>query len=766
MMSGCRFHLLLRVAAMLLLLAGTAQAAQPDPPERVGRLNAIEGTVSFAPAGDNEWTDAQPNRPLTRGDRLWTDRATRADLQIGSAAIRLSGQTRLDIQMLDDQSTQLSVTQGSVYVRVRNLPETENFEIDTPNLAYRAVYPGDYRIDVDANQGTTRVTIHSGNGAVFGESGQSVSLGGGQQITFRGRALAQVASQESPPQDAFDRWAAERNRGEDQSIAARYVPREVVGYQQLDPYGQWRRNETYGAIWFPQSMPANWAPYRQGHWEWVGPWGWTWIDDAPWGFAPFHYGRWALVDDQWAWVPGRLTVRPVYAPALVAFVGGSTSDATWFPLAPGEAWRPAYPASALYVANINRDMPVLAPTRYAHERSSQALTAIALADFNRGRPSSSGWLRIATNMLTSPPIVPPPAMPSPVIAAAHEVKAARSAPAAAAPVRQGVAQPTPAVAAAPAPAKQPVADASRAAAPAAQIAGPIVANPAGPTQAPAATAAGTPKSAAAIAAAPRKEPAVAAARNAAPQLATTVKPAPTGTTPKQAPLVAAAPVRASRAREEALLRAKAANERRAAELHAREQQARRAERVAREQAAARVALAQRRQFARQQAETARRSAQARREERSLAHARRTDQLQRQAQARRDDQLRREARAKANEQARREAKARADEELRRDMHAAHMAQAKRVADREAQGLREQRAQREQQLQRVTQEREQAQRAASERDQQALTEQWRRDRQAWEQRQRQRSRPDLRQDGTARPPEVWQRGIPILNYGPTS
>ncbi|HKB54883.1 MAG TPA: FecR family protein, partial [Ramlibacter sp.] len=329
MMSGRRLRLLLRLAPTLALLAGIACAEPVDPPARVARINDIEGSVTWAPAGDNEWRDAPVNRPLTRGDRLWSDRGTRAEFQVGSSAVRLDGRTRLDIIALDDQSARFSLTGGSVYVRVRDLPEGENFEIDTPNLALRAGGPGDYRIDVDADQGTTRVTIHAGSGTVYGENGQPLPLGGGQQITFRGRALAQVNAQESPPDDAFDRWAMERNRHADQSVAARYVPREVVGYEQLDPYGQWRRNETYGAIWVPEGLPTGWAPYRQGRWDWIEPWGWTWIDDAPWGFAPFHYGRWALVDGQWAWVPGRLSVHPVYAPALVAFVGGSTSEIAW-----------------------------------------------------------------------------------------------------------------------------------------------------------------------------------------------------------------------------------------------------------------------------------------------------------------------------------------------------------------------------------------------------------------------------------------------------
>jgi hypothetical protein len=263
----------------------------------VARVNHAQGPVVFSPAGDNEWTDAALNRPLNRGDRLWTDRGSRAEIQVGSSAVRMDGKTHLEIRALDDQSAQLSVTQGTVYVRVRSLPEGEVFEIDTPNLAYRAAYPGDYRIDVDPALGTTRVTIHSGTGAVYGENGEALPLGGGQQITFRARSLAQVNAQESPPQDAFDRWAAERNRLEDQSVSARFVPREVVGYQHLDAHGQWSHDTTQGIVWIPQGTPADWAPYRHGHWEWISPW-LDLIDDAL-GFRavplrPLGHGRFAL----------------------------------------------------------------------------------------------------------------------------------------------------------------------------------------------------------------------------------------------------------------------------------------------------------------------------------------------------------------------------------------------------------------------------------------------------------------------------------------
>ncbi|HEY0887417.1 MAG TPA: FecR family protein, partial [Ramlibacter sp.] len=173
MSAPAPLRLLLRVLPLVLLLLAAA-SVRADPPGRVARVNHVEGSVSLAPAGDEEWTEAPRNRPLTRGDRLWTDRGSRAELQVGSSALRLDGRTRLDILALDDRSMQLSVTQGTVYVRVRSLPEGENFEVDTPNLAWRAAWPGDYRVDVDPAEGTTRVTIHSGSGAVYGESGQAL----------------------------------------------------------------------------------------------------------------------------------------------------------------------------------------------------------------------------------------------------------------------------------------------------------------------------------------------------------------------------------------------------------------------------------------------------------------------------------------------------------------------------------------------------------------------------------------------------------------
>ncbi|HYB42832.1 MAG TPA: DUF6600 domain-containing protein, partial [Candidatus Methylomirabilis sp.] len=86
-------------------------------------------------------------------------------------------------------------------------------------------------------------------------------------------------------------------------------------------YGNWRVVPNYGSVWVPSSAPAGWAPYTTGSWTLDPFYGWTWVDTAPWGWAPYHYGRWVFVDGFWAWAPGPVVVRPLYAPALVAFLG-------------------------------------------------------------------------------------------------------------------------------------------------------------------------------------------------------------------------------------------------------------------------------------------------------------------------------------------------------------------------------------------------------------------------------------------------------------
>ena len=115
-------------------------------------------------------------------------------------------------------------------------------------------------------------------------------------------------------------------------------------------------------------MQPGWAPYRYGHWAWVNPWGWTWVDDAPWGYAPFHYGRWVFVGGAWGWVPGPVVGRkwrPVYSPALVAWAGGPSFGVSigigagpavgWFALGPRRSLRSRVPLQSRVHRTRQRD---------------------------------------------------------------------------------------------------------------------------------------------------------------------------------------------------------------------------------------------------------------------------------------------------------------------------------------------------------------------------------------------------------------------------
>ena len=363
---------LLSVALMMTLVASQrATADDDDPPGRVARLSYTRGSVSLEPAGTEDWVTTTINRPITTGDKLWTDNGARAELNFGSAAVRLSGNTGFSFLNLDDRTVQIRLTEGTISLRVRNLDQHETLEIDTPNLAFSVLRPGQYKIAVNESGDATVVTVRGGEGEVTG-GGSAYSVHPNQVATFTGTdQLSAELQRFAGDNDDFDSWCADRDRRFDRSQSVRYVSTNVIGYEDLDDYGSWRPVPDYGTVWFPNVSDVGWAPYRYGHWAWIAPWGWTWVDDAPWGFAPFHYGRWVDVRGAWGWVPcpprpAVITVayvRPVYAPALVVWVGGSHFavgggigggvNVGWFPLGPREVYVPSYHVSRTYMNNVN-----------------------------------------------------------------------------------------------------------------------------------------------------------------------------------------------------------------------------------------------------------------------------------------------------------------------------------------------------------------------------------------------------------------------------
>lgn len=354
-------------AALLICASGLSQAqtqAPPDdngggdPPSRVARLSYRTGDVGLLPAGEKDWGDASLNRPLTTGDRLSTGDGGRAELQLDSGVLRVADDSNFGFLTLNDQLTQVELTQGTANVTVQGLDDGQSYEIDTPTVALVIDQPGSFRVDISEDGKSTRVTDFAGHATVYGEGGAQRMVAAGRSYEFVDSSLSVVTINDIQGGDDFDNWVDSRNQQYASMPADPNVSPDIVGAQDLNQYGNWQSDPDYGQVWYPASVGADWSPYSDGHWSYVGPWGWTWVDAAPWGFAPYHYGRWAHVHNRWGWVPGPVGVRPVYAPALVAFVGGGVSIGVggpvgWFPLGPGEVYNPWYRASRGYYTNVN-----------------------------------------------------------------------------------------------------------------------------------------------------------------------------------------------------------------------------------------------------------------------------------------------------------------------------------------------------------------------------------------------------------------------------
>lgn len=388
-----------------------------DPPSRVARLSYRQGDVTLEPAGSSESETALLNRPLTTGDRLWVDANGRAELQSGSATLHLDESTGIEFTEVGDDSLRVLLHDGAVNVHVRDLGRDELIEIETPNTLITLDEPGEYRIEADMDGNATVVKVREGSSTVAGieRGSRDYTVDAGRQGLFTGTSPLSGEIDSIDPRTAFDRWSADREQKSARSPTTRYVSREVIGYEDLDDHGDWHSHPEYGYVWYPRVVVAGWAPYRYGQWVWVRPWGWTWVDSSPWGFAPFHYGRWVHVHDHWGWVPGPRRIRPVYAPALVAWVGGPSvsvsvsfgSGIGWFPLGPREVYVPGYRVSRRYVDRVNVSNTVIVnntyitnvynrggrDVRYMHRDRPGSITAVSREDFTRGRPVDRHQIR-------------------------------------------------------------------------------------------------------------------------------------------------------------------------------------------------------------------------------------------------------------------------------------------------------------------------------------------------------------------------------------
>jgi hypothetical protein len=395
-----------------------------DPPGRAVRLQYMSGSVSFQPQGRGDWVAGSLNRPLTNADNVWTDKDSRAELNAGTGVFRLGSEASLTLTNVSDNSVQVELHQGTLNLHIRHLFDGEIYEVDTPNMAFTAQKSGDYRFDVDPNGDATVVTVRKGEGDATGQ-GPAVRVKSDEQVRFTDGVSLTHTVAEAPPYDGFDGWCAVRDKREDTSISARYVAPGTPGYEDLDENGTWREVPPYGPVWVPTTVAPGWAPYQYGHWAWVEPWGWTWVDDAPWGYAPFHYGRWVYTGGYWGWTPGPIYARPFYAPALVAWFGGPAWGVSfgfgggfgWCPLGWGEPFFPWYHTGFGYfrsvniyntrITNVNRywGHP---PNRFGeggyHYANMRGFTAVPSRTLANGVPIHGSPIRVSGRELANAPM--------------------------------------------------------------------------------------------------------------------------------------------------------------------------------------------------------------------------------------------------------------------------------------------------------------------------------------------------------------------------
>lgn len=406
MMFG-RFRHFLGLTALIAFLAPALAAG--DPPARVGRLALVDGGVTLRADRQDPGTPAVANWPLSSGAIIDTERRGRAEAWVGSTAYRLAGNSRAEFVTIDDRSVDLQLATGTLAVTIRDREQADDLEIETPEGRVRFADAGRYRIE--ARPGLTTVAAQSGSAEVFAD-GRPLAVRAGEMASIDGRGVVTIDA--APYGDDFDNWVSAQDNRAKAAYARRNVSPYMTGYQDLDNYGDWGTAEDYGNVWYPRAVAADWAPYRDGRWAWIEPWGWTWVDAAPWGFAPFHYGRWVQIGGRWGWAPGAYSARPVYAPALVGWYGnpgwsvnfryGAAPAVGWFPLAPREVYVPAYRASPNYVRQMNvthvhnvREIeratrPDYRP-EYRHGGQPQAVTVVPADRMREGKPIKGNALR-------------------------------------------------------------------------------------------------------------------------------------------------------------------------------------------------------------------------------------------------------------------------------------------------------------------------------------------------------------------------------------
>jgi hypothetical protein len=325
----------------------------------VANVSVTQGEVAIVRGDSGEQVAADINAPLLPGDYISTAGNSRAEVQFdGISMLRLAQNTQVRFVSLTPGSREIQVASGTA--ELAELQGADgSAQIDTPSVTVRANQAGDYRVSV-LPDGQTQVTVRSGSATVASAAGTQTVTPGTTLVASGPYSNPSVSLQGAIGYDAFDTFNANRNTATVASYNAnQYVAPQLAGYTNFSNYGTWSNVPGYGQAWAPTNQANNWTPYSNGQWTWEPGYGYTWVGNEPWGYAPYHYGRWFNNNNRWMWQPPAYqyqtnanTLSSSWLPALVGFflTGGSgaigapgyNGNIGWVPLAPGEQYNPWY----------------------------------------------------------------------------------------------------------------------------------------------------------------------------------------------------------------------------------------------------------------------------------------------------------------------------------------------------------------------------------------------------------------------------------------
>jgi hypothetical protein len=378
--------------------AGQDAAGPPDEPGRaVARISVLSGDASVRRGDSGDWVAAALNAPLMVGDSVSVAAGGAVEVQLDAANFaRLAGDSEIRISEFEAGRYQVQLAKGLVTYRVLRQSNAQ-VEISTPLAAVRPLGLASVRVET-APDGSTRVVVRHGDVEVNTKHGaERVHEGNVMQIQGSPDD-PEFQTVSAPIPDQWDNWSDQRDAYLQRAQSPRYVSQDIYGTEDMDNYGRWNNDPAYGDVWTP-TVPAGWAPYRDGRWVWEDYYGWTWVDASPWGWAPFHYGSWYNRPGfGWSWFPGHRYEHYWYRPALVGFfgfgggsfgVGFGFGNIGWIPLAPFERFHPWYGrggwggrVGGFNSVNIVRNTNITSV--YRNSRFANGVSAVSGADFQRG----------------------------------------------------------------------------------------------------------------------------------------------------------------------------------------------------------------------------------------------------------------------------------------------------------------------------------------------------------------------------------------------